>query len=98
MLKKSEDNVVMDVALMDELEMLYGTGLHSRIKKSKKPPSISISQTTQPNPNSQLSALKQLCSRTLATKNPSPHEKSSQHEKELERKTKQKLHKIIVQH
>lgn len=86
----------MDVALMDELEMLYGKGLQNRINKTHTSPSINGPPT---NSDLQLSTLKKLYSKTYHAKSPSHYEKNDgKKELTLEKKSKQKLHKILAHH
>jgi hypothetical protein len=86
----------MDVALMDELEMLYGKGLQSRIKKTHTPPSIGVPPT---NPDPQLLAIKELYSKSYNLKNSSVHEKTyGKKNSDVEKKPNSKLHKLLAQH
>jgi hypothetical protein len=96
MLKKTSNNVVMDVALMDELEMLYGEGLQSRIKKTHNPPSIGVPPT---NLDPQLSVTKELYSKFYDLKDSSIHEKTHRKkDPDVKKKSNPKPDKILAQH
>ena len=79
---------------MDELEMLYGEGLQNRIKKTHTSPLIGMHPT---NLNPQLSAIKELYSKSYDLKNSFIHEKNYvKKDPNVEKKPNSKQDKILA--
>lgn len=97
MLKKKVVYIHVEVAGMDELEMLYGRGLQSKKSRNGNPKPIKALQSTQTSLSCESVTFKNLYVKALSVKDPFNYEKSGNRtKKEAKQKKEREIENIIL--